>query len=69
MTSDFAFLRRLYNAFDPFQPLPVGDSAYVDCNAVRGDGDILQAVGFYSLLEKPVNFMQVIVVRVNLRSY
>jgi hypothetical protein len=45
ITSDFAFLRRLYNAFDPFQPLPVGDSAYVDCNAVRGDDDILQAVG------------------------
>lgn len=50
MTSDFAFLRRLYNAFDPFQPLPVGDSAYVDCNAVRGDGDILQAVGREILL-------------------
>lgn len=50
MTSDFAFLRDLYNAFDPFQPLPVGDSAYVDCNAVRGDGDILQAVGKEILL-------------------
>ncbi|MFN9400718.1 MAG: ATP-binding protein [Dolichospermum sp.] len=50
MTSDFAFLKRLYNAFDPFQPLPVGDSAYVDCNAVRGDGDILQAVGTEILL-------------------
>ncbi|OBQ35918.1 MAG: pilus assembly protein PilB [Anabaena sp. CRKS33] len=50
MTSDFDFLRRLYNAFDPFQPLPVGDSAYVDCNAVRGDGDILQAVGREILL-------------------
>lgn len=50
MTSDFDFLRDLYNAFDPFQPLPVGDSAYVDCNAVRGDGDILQAVGREILL-------------------
>lgn len=50
MTSDFDFLRDLYNAFDPFQPLPVGDSAYVDCNAVRGDGDILQAVGKEILL-------------------
>ncbi|MFM7364892.1 MAG: ATP-binding protein [Cuspidothrix sp.] len=50
MTSDFKFLKRLYNAFDPFQPLPVGDPAYVDCNAVRGDGDILQAVGTEILL-------------------
>lgn len=45
MTSDFAFLKRLYNAFDPFRPLPAGDPAYVDCNAVRGDGDILETVG------------------------
>jgi len=45
MTSDFAFLKRLYNAFDPFRPLPAGDPAYVDCTDVRGDGDILEAVG------------------------
>ncbi|MBD2665508.1 AAA family ATPase [Richelia sinica] len=45
MTSDFAFLKRLYNAFDPFRPLPAGDPAYVDCQEVRGDGDILEAVG------------------------
>lgn len=45
MTSDFAFLKRLYNAFDPFRPLPAGDPAYVDCHEVRGDGDILEAVG------------------------
>ncbi|NET00114.1 MAG: ATP-binding protein [Sphaerospermopsis sp. SIO1G1] len=45
MTSDFAFLKRLYNAFDPFRPLPAGDPAYVDCTNVRGDGDILEAVG------------------------
>jgi len=45
MTSDFAFLKQLYNAFDPFRPLPAGDPAYVDCTDVRGDGDILEAVG------------------------
>ncbi|MTJ15858.1 MULTISPECIES: AAA family ATPase [unclassified Dolichospermum] len=45
MTSNFAFLKRLYNAFDPFRPLPAGDPAYVDCTDVRGDGDILEAVG------------------------
>ncbi|MTJ09883.1 P-loop NTPase fold protein [Anabaena sp. UHCC 0204] len=45
MTSDFAFLKRLFNAFDPFQPLPAGDPVYVDCHEVRGDGDILEAVG------------------------
>jgi len=39
MTSDFAFVKRLYNAFDPFRPLPAGDPAYVDCHEVRGDGD------------------------------
>lgn len=45
MTSNFAFLKRLYNAFDPFRPLPAGDPAYVDCTDVRGDGDILESVG------------------------
>ncbi|MBD2136634.1 ATP-binding protein [Anabaena sp. FACHB-1237] len=45
MTSDFDFLKGLYNAFNPFQPLPAGDPAYVDCHEVRGDGDILESVG------------------------
>jgi hypothetical protein len=45
MTQDFQFIKRLYNAFDPFQPLPAGDPAYVNCNEVRGDGDILVGVG------------------------
>ncbi|RUT04821.1 hypothetical protein DSM106972_043900 [Dulcicalothrix desertica PCC 7102] len=45
MTQDFQFLKRLYNAFDPFRPLPAGDPAYVNCNSVRGDGDILVGVG------------------------
>jgi hypothetical protein len=25
-------LKRLYNAFDPFRPLPAGDPTYVDLN-------------------------------------
>lgn len=45
MNSELGYLKRLYNAFDPFQPLPAGDPAYVDCQEVRGDGDILEAVG------------------------
>ncbi|MDZ8184548.1 MAG: AAA family ATPase [Nostoc sp. ChiSLP02] len=45
MTQDFAFLKRIYNVFDPFRPLPAGDPAYVDCTEVRGDGDILVEVG------------------------
>jgi hypothetical protein len=27
-------LDNLYNAFDPFQPLPAGDPNYVDCRTV-----------------------------------
>jgi hypothetical protein len=45
MLSDFALLKRIYNVFDPFRPLPAGDPAYVDCTEVRGDGDILVEIG------------------------
>lgn len=38
-------LKHLYNAFDPFRPLPAGDPNYVDCREVRGDGDILEDLG------------------------
>ncbi|MBD0265920.1 MAG: ATP-binding protein, partial [Tolypothrix sp. Co-bin9] len=38
-------VKKLYNAFNPFKPLPAGDPAYVDCTEVRGDGDILVEVG------------------------
>ena len=38
-------LDHLYNAFDPFRPLPAGDPTYVDCREVRGDGDILEDLG------------------------
>ncbi|HLO84094.1 MAG TPA: ATP-binding protein [Nostocaceae cyanobacterium] len=52
MTSDFARIKRIYNAFDPFRPLPAGDPAYVDCREVRGDGDILTEVGRSILLSE-----------------
>lgn len=52
MTQDFQFLKRLYNAFDPFRPLPAGDPAYVNCNSVRGDGDILVGVSREILMSK-----------------
>lgn len=38
-------LNEIYNAFDPFRPLPAGDPFYVDCRQVRGDGDILVELG------------------------
>ncbi|MDY6786439.1 MAG: AAA family ATPase, partial [Cyanobacteriota bacterium] len=46
MTSDkFQIYRQIYNRLDPFQPLPAGDPAYVNCNEVRGDSDILVEIG------------------------
>ena len=38
-------ITNLYNAFDPFQPLPAGDAAYVDLRSVRGDANILRDLG------------------------
>ncbi|MEO1349598.1 MAG: ATP-binding protein [Cyanobacteria bacterium J06635_15] len=43
-------IKRLYNAFDPFRPLPAGDRAYVDCQSVRGDLDVRQEIGSQILL-------------------
>lgn len=40
-----AVLRKLYNAFNPAEPLQAGDAAYVDCREARGDRDILQDIG------------------------
>ncbi|MFN6462280.1 MAG: P-loop NTPase fold protein [Nostoc sp. DedVER02] len=37
--------RQLYNMFNPFNPLEPGDLAYVDCQEVRGDGDIMMQLG------------------------
>lgn len=38
-------LTNLYNAFNPFEPLPADDLRYVDCQDVRGDADILNELG------------------------
>lgn len=38
-------ITNLYNSFDPFQPLPAGDAAYVDLRSVRGDTNILRDLG------------------------
>ena len=38
-------LTQIYNSFDPFEPLPAGDPAYVDCAEVRGDTNILVDLG------------------------
>jgi hypothetical protein len=45
MAQNSDLLKNLYNAFDPFRPLPAGDPNYVDCREVRGDGDILEDLG------------------------
>ncbi|GGA05666.1 AAA family ATPase [Okeania sp. KiyG1] len=34
-------LKRLFNAFKPFEPLKPGSPVYVDCREVRGDGDVI----------------------------
>ncbi|HAC63792.1 MAG TPA: pilus assembly protein PilB [Cyanothece sp. UBA12306] len=35
----------IYNAFNPFEPLKPGDSAYVNCSAVRGNENIFNEIG------------------------
>jgi hypothetical protein len=50
MAEDFEILKRIYNSFDPFRPLPPGDPAYVDCRDVRGDNDVLVELGREILL-------------------
>lgn len=35
----------LYNAFEPSEPLPAADPAYVNCQEVRGDWNILDDLG------------------------
>jgi hypothetical protein len=45
MVNSTDLLAKLYNAFNPFEPLPAGDPKYVDCQDVRGDADIEQELG------------------------
>jgi hypothetical protein len=47
-------VKQIYNAFDPFKPLPAGDPAYVDCHEVRGDTNILVNLGNKILRSDPM---------------
>ncbi|NET74070.1 MAG: ATP-binding protein, partial [Sphaerospermopsis sp. SIO1G2] len=40
MSNNSELLKKLYNAFNPFQPLPAGDPNYVDCQDVCISSDI-----------------------------
>ena len=45
MAANSAVLDDIFNALEPYKPLAASDPAYVECDAVRGDGDILDALG------------------------
>lgn len=45
-----SLIPKVYNAFHPFQPLPAGDRAYVNCSEVRGDENIFTEIGNAILL-------------------
>ncbi|HLP90891.1 MAG TPA: ATP-binding protein [Nostocaceae cyanobacterium] len=45
MTQNSDLLTNLYNAFNPFEPLPADDPKYVDCQQERGEADILEELG------------------------
>ncbi len=45
MNADPKLIGKIYNAFDPFEPLQPGDPAYVECGKVRGDSNIKQDLG------------------------
>ena len=45
MVQDLELLTQIYNAFNPFQPLPAGDPVYIDCREMRGSGDIIRGLG------------------------
>ncbi|MGK7944479.1 MAG: ATP-binding protein, partial [Microcystaceae cyanobacterium] len=42
---DEKFISDVYNQFSPDYPLPDEDSRYVSCREVRGDDNIIRAVG------------------------
>jgi hypothetical protein len=52
MPTNFEILRNIYNAFDPFEPLPAGDPVYVNCSKVRGAENILVDVGRHITLSE-----------------
>jgi hypothetical protein len=45
MPDDFEILTQIFRAFEPSRPLEPGDSAYVECEDVRGDNNILTDLG------------------------
>jgi hypothetical protein len=38
-------ITKIYNSFNPFEPLQPGDPAYVNCSEVRGKENIFQEIG------------------------
>lgn len=40
-----SLIRKIYNQFHPFYPLPANDPAYVNCSKVRGDDNIFREIG------------------------
>ncbi|MBC7969582.1 MAG: ATP-binding protein [Verrucomicrobia bacterium] len=45
MAANSDVLDEIFNALEPYKPLEANNPAYVDCDAVRGDGDILDDLG------------------------
>ncbi|MGK7874660.1 MAG: P-loop NTPase fold protein [Xenococcaceae cyanobacterium] len=40
-----SLIKKIYNKFNPFDPLPANDPAYVNCSEVRGDDNIFREIG------------------------
>lgn len=40
-----SLIKKIYNKFKPFNPLPANDPAYVNCSEVRGDENIFREIG------------------------
>ena len=40
-----SLIKNIYNKFNPFNPLPANDPAYVNCSDVRGDDNIFKEIG------------------------
>ena len=47
MANQIDLLKRLFNAFKPFEPLKPDSPVYVDCREVRGDGDVIKDLAKY----------------------
>jgi len=56
MVQDLKLLKQIYNTFNPFQPLLAGDPVYVDCQEVRGSGDIIRWLGRDILISDPYTY-------------